>query len=195
MYSRRTHSHYKKGKASYWKTIASDDLWESNATGSAEQGGSAESYRTTGKRQGNRFEFEEDPDTWAKLKLPSLCRGCKDSILDVVVVFCLVGFIWHVLGVQLALTYFVFFIPHNKEHTVWYRLASLMAWLIGGPKGLALHYGIVTMGWLYGKGYDMVLAFFISAIWIEAHFSPAFTVPRGAILLMTYICLGGMVHS
>lgn len=85
--------------------------------------------------------------------------------------------------------------PHNKEHTAWYRFASLVAWLIGGTRGVALQYGIVTTGWLYGKGYGMALAFVLSAIWLESHLPHAFPVPRGAILLITYLCLGGMVKS
>ncbi|KAI5073344.1 hypothetical protein GOP47_0011357 [Adiantum capillus-veneris] len=153
-----------------------------------------ESFRREGHAEyfygGKGFAFEEVTESCDERKGPSLREGWADSLMNVVTIFCLVGFIWHTLGAQLALTYFVFFIPHNTEHSRWYRFASLMAWLVGGTKGLALHYGIVTTGWLYGKSHDMILALALLVFWMEAHFPHIFAVPRGAILLMAHTCLG-----
>lgn len=191
MYGRRTRGHYKQARDSYWKTTANEDMWEFNSSGNVGQGKYSKYYECG---EGNEdFGCDDDSETYAKHRGPSLRQGWENSIIDVLIVFCLVGFIWHALGAQLALTYFVFFIPHNEEHTLWYRFASLLAWVIGGTKGLVLQYGIVTTGWLYGKGHDTVLAFILFAVWMEALFPRAFSLPHGAILLMAHICIGGFV--
>jgi hypothetical protein len=135
-----------------------------------------------------RIEYESDPDV-IKDSSPLFVARDRDPT-ELLIIFTLVGFIWYTFGVQLALTYFAFFIPHNNEHTILYKFSSLVAWLIGGSRGIFLQYGIVTTGWLYGKDHDIVLAFLLSGLWIASNLPDAFHIPRGAILLMAYLALG-----
>lgn len=185
MYRRRG-AYYKQYGMSYTNALDDEAIYDWNSSIRRE---GFENYYNGGKD----YVHKEVSESCDKERGPSFRQGWADSIVDVVILFSLVGFIWHTLGAQLALTYFVFFIPHNTEHSPWYRFASLMAWLIGGTKGLALQYGIVTTGWLYGKSHDMILALALSLFWMEAHFPDGFAVPRGALLLMAHLCIGGLL--
>ncbi|MCO5578410.1 hypothetical protein L7F22_032252 [Adiantum nelumboides] len=180
----RTGGCYKQARNPYGNAEEDEVSYDWNPSGSVRTERFADYFHG-----GKEFVFEDESESWETQKGPSFQQGWSDSLINVLMMFCFVGFIWHTLGAQLALTYFVFFIPHNTEHSPWYRFASLMAWLVGGTKGLALHYGIVTTGWLYGKSHDMILALALSVFWMETQFPHVFAVPRGAILLMAHICL------
>ena len=183
MYERRAQQVYSRhDRYPEWGKRSSEGTWEFSP-----QWSSTEAYPKT--------SIEDESDSYMKQESSSSFVAREKSASEMLILFILVGFIWYTFGVQLASTYFAFFIPHNKDHTICYKFASLVAWLIGGVRGIILQYGIVTTGWLYGKDHDIVLAFLLSSLWIGINLPYAFHIPPGAILFMAYLSLGNKGSS
>lgn len=179
-------------RGSYKRTIDYDDIWDSSLGDNGFMQNEGNEWSSVfGRNTAGKFCKDSDnSETWNKNRGFAWAEGWEKSIIESLVIFCLVAFIWHCFGAQLALTYFVFFMPHNKQNTAWYKIASVIAWLIGGKRGLALQYGIALTGCIYGKTYDNALAFVLMAIWMAGYLTQVIHLPRGAILLFAYLCSG-----
>lgn len=181
----------------YWKTDYGD-TWDFSSGAWFRQDDADEFYRDFGKATAGRTPkdswYRGHFEKWVRKRGAVFAVGWE-SCFEFLFIFCLASFIWHAFGAHLALTYFVFFILQSERHTAWCKLASVIAWLIGGHRGLTLQFGIATIRWLYGSAYDSAVAFFLVAIWIGGYLTEMIYLPRGAMLFMAHICLEAMSKS
>lgn len=148
-------------------TAAFKTKWESSAAGNRSSKGS-ESEEITSQ------DLEID---WRRMG--------KEAVLFLWVV----STMWHALGAQTALGLLVGLLALWKDFAVGYRVASGVAWLIGGEKGLAVAVALIATTRVFGKAYHTVAAILVLALWMGGSFLRAIPLPPGAILVMVYKCI------
>lgn len=131
----------------------------------------------------NRTQPQEEEEE--AMKHMDLQRIGREALLFLWVVSAL----WHALGAQTALGLLVGSLAFWKDFAVGYRLASGVAWLMGGEKGLALMVGLIVTTRVFGRAYHTVAAVVALALWLGGGVLKAFPLPRGAILVLVYKCI------
>ena len=96
---------------------------------------------------------------------------------------------WHALGAQTALGLLVGSLALWKDFAVGYRLASGVAWLMGGEKGLILMVALIATTRVFGRSYHGVAAIVALALWLGGGVLRAVPLPHGAILVLVYKCI------
>lgn len=100
-----------------------------------------------------------------------------------------VSAVWHALGAQTALGLLVGSLALWKDFAVGYRLASGVAWLMGGEKGLALMVALIVTTRVFGRAYHAVAAIAALALWLGGGVLKSVPLPHGAILVLVYKCI------
>jgi hypothetical protein len=100
-----------------------------------------------------------------------------------------VSAMWHALGAQTALGLLVGSLALWKDFAVGYRLASGVAWLMGGEKGLVLMVALIVTTRVFGRSYHGVAAIVALALWLGGGVLRAVPLPHGAILVLVYKCI------
>ncbi len=108
---------------------------------------------------------------------------------EVVLFIWVISALWHALGAQTALSLLVGVISLWRNFAPGYRVASAVAWLVGGEKGLGLAVAIAVTMRIFGKVYHTVAATLVLALWLGGEFLKAIPLPQGAILVMAYKCI------
>jgi hypothetical protein len=108
---------------------------------------------------------------------------------EVVLFVWVISALWHALGAQTALSLLVGVISLWRNFAPGYRVASAVAWLVGGEKGLGLAVAIAVTMRIFGKVYHMAAATLVLALWLGGEFLKAIPLPQGAILVMAYKCI------
>lgn len=102
----------------------------------------------------------------------------------------IVSVLWHALGAQAALGLLVCSIALWKDFAVGYRVASGVAWLLGGEKGLAVVVAVIATTRLFGKAYHVIAAILVLALWLGGtSILKSLPLPPGAILVMVHECI------
>ena len=102
----------------------------------------------------------------------------------------IVSALWHALGAQAALGLLVCSVALWKDFAVGYRVASGVAWLLGGEKGLAVVVAVIATTRLFGKAYHVIAAILVLALWLGGtSILKSIPLPPGAILVMVYECI------
>ncbi|CAM6015767.1 unnamed protein product [Sphagnum balticum] len=108
---------------------------------------------------------------------------------EVVLFVWVISALWHALGAQTALSLLVGVISLWRNFAPGYRVASAVAWLVGGEKGLGLAVAIAVTMRIFGKVYHTAAATLVLALWLGGEFLKAIPLPQGAILVMAYKCI------
>lgn len=91
-------------------------------------------------------------------------------------------------GAHVALTLCGFGAILNRERPPGYKLAHMIAWLIGGHRGILLILGLSFTSWFCGNSCDSLVALIALALWMGVELVRFAPIPQGAILAMTYMC-------
>ncbi|XP_024365436.1 uncharacterized protein [Physcomitrium patens] len=100
-----------------------------------------------------------------------------------------VSAMWHALGAQIALGLLLGFLVLWKDFAVGYKLASGVACLMGGEKGLALMVVLIVSTRIFGRAYHTVAIILSLALWLGGGALKTVSLPHGAILLLVYKCI------
>lgn len=138
--------------------------------------------RKSSRNYSNRGKPPEEEDDIKQLDLQRIGR---EGLLFLWVVSAM----WHALGAQTSLSLLVSALALWKDFGVGYRLASGVAWLMGGEKGLALIVALIVTTRVLGKAYHAVAAIVALALWLGGGVLKAFPLPHGAILVLVYKCI------
>lgn len=102
----------------------------------------------------------------------------------------IVAVAWHAFGAHAALTLLVAVISLRKQLAVGYRVASGVAWLIGGEKGLLVAASVTLATLVCGRPQEGTAAAIVAlALWLGGCLMQAIPFPPGAILVMAYKCI------
>lgn len=77
----------------------------------------------------------------------------------------------------------------RTDFAVGYRLASGVAWLVGGVPGLALMVIIIATTRIFGRAYHVDAAILALGLLVGAGILKTVPLPHGAILLLVYKCI------
>lgn len=97
-------------------------------------------------------------------------------------------FSFQTFGAHVALTLCGFCAILNRGRPPGYKLAHMIAWLIGGHRGILLILGLSFISWYCGNSCDSLVALIALAIWMGVELVRFAPIPQGAILAMTYMC-------
>lgn len=109
----------------------------------------------------------------------------KEALLFMWVVTAL----WHTFGAGIALGLLVGSSALRTDFAVGYRLASGVAWLVGGVPGLALMVIIIATTRIFGRAYHVDAAILALGLLVGAGILKTVPLPHGAILLLVYKCI------
>lgn len=97
-------------------------------------------------------------------------------------------FSFQTFGAHIALSLCGFCAILNRGRPPGYKLAHMIAWLIGGDRGILLILGLSFTSWFCGNAYDSLVALIALALWMGVELVRFAPIPQGAILAMTYMC-------
>lgn len=97
--------------------------------------------------------------------------------------------LWHTFGAGIALGLLVGSSALRTDFAVGYRLASGVAWLVGGVPGLALMVIIIATTRIFGRAYHVDAAILALGLLVGAGILKTVPLPHGAILLLVYKCI------
>lgn len=97
-------------------------------------------------------------------------------------------FCFQTFGAHIALTLCGFCAILNRGRPPGYKLAHMIAWLIGGHRGILLILGLSFTSWFCGNACDSLVALIALALWMGVELVRFAPIPQGAILAMTYMC-------
>ena len=96
-----------------------------------------------------------------------------------------VSAMWDALDAQTALGLLVGSLALWKDFAVGYRLASRVAWLMGGEKGVVLMVALIVTTRVFGRSYHGCCLGTVARRWS----SQAMPLPHGAIFVLVYKCI------
>ncbi|KAG0577043.1 hypothetical protein KC19_5G127000 [Ceratodon purpureus] len=198
VYQRRERDTWLRNRSQYRRAPLEDSEWSYSVYSSENEYSNMESYYYTypssssfsskkknpKPRKSNRGKSPEEDVRHRDWQVELQSIG-KEALLFVWVVSAM----WHALGAQTALGLLVGSLALWKDFAVGYRLASGVAWLMGGGKGLVLMVALIVTTRVLGRSYHGVAAIVSLALWLGGGVLRAVPLPHGAILVLVYKCI------
>ncbi|XP_010257675.1 PREDICTED: dnaJ homolog subfamily C member 18 [Nelumbo nucifera] len=98
-------------------------------------------------------------------------------------------FLMKAIGSRLSLTLCSLNALLDKKLDAGYKIGYLIAWIIGGTRGILLTLSLSFTSWLCGKTSSSIVAVVVVAMWVGMNLGPYAPLPQGALLTLLYMSI------